>query len=306
MRENWLAQRWGRHRPAGARPRGVGNGFTLVELLVSVAIIATLIGILLPALGSARKSAGLAVCLSNMKQITAGASMYAEDQPDGMWPVVPSILNRNSGYVSFDSWRYGGKTTDTFWKTYASGVSYMTVSQRLINKHLYPDITLKDTPDALLELEVFRCPSDPGTYQRGSWYSNPPKLQLDGKITCYDDVGTSYQLNTKWFRVARQKASTISPRPTSLAVYEATKFMFRSAGASQPSRFVWLHDQTMDVASITGVIAEGDHGPKMQSTAGFMDGHAKYVTAEPLAFNTPQYLLELGSEAWFQQLGGVE
>lgn len=64
------------------QPPGVRRGFTLVELLVVIGIIALLISILLPVLGRARDQANRTACMSNMRQIAMAFVMYANANKD--------------------------------------------------------------------------------------------------------------------------------------------------------------------------------------------------------------------------------
>jgi len=66
------------------RSRVITTGFTLIELIVVIAIIALLIGILMPALSNAKKKAQQLRCANSLRQLGIGVWAYSTDQRDMM------------------------------------------------------------------------------------------------------------------------------------------------------------------------------------------------------------------------------
>src|SRR4051812_22653270 len=70
------------------RSRRTSPAFSLIELLVSISIIALLTGIMLPALSGARGAGRLTSCLSNQRQMTMSWANYAGDYKDRAMPLA--------------------------------------------------------------------------------------------------------------------------------------------------------------------------------------------------------------------------
>lgn len=71
------------------------RAFTLIEALVVVAIVTTLLGLLAPALGSARASARAAICASNARQLSIANAAHAADHSGLSVPAAAEIRTRN-------------------------------------------------------------------------------------------------------------------------------------------------------------------------------------------------------------------
>jgi len=71
------------------------EGFTLVELLVVVAIMALLLSIMLPSLSAAREKAKQVKCLANLKDLTTTSILYAQIGTSEI--IVPSPSRKGCG-----------------------------------------------------------------------------------------------------------------------------------------------------------------------------------------------------------------
>lgn len=286
--------------------REVRRAFTLIELLVVIAIIALLVAILIPALASARKTAWKVVSLSNLRQITAAANVYREDNKWN-WPLYPCF-----GYTRYDpqyrytpqdnltgwcTWAYGGKNTDAYWYTASSGRFDWEAADRQLNQYLQPDViidapalparmSINDPARKQFEMFVYRDPSDKLSYQHDPNWNDLNAISI--ALSSYDDVGTSYHFNVKWWQQLEQQGHV-----GQLGWFKAFKFgcdRLRIGDAFQPDRMVWINDQYADV------VCNNDN-PNFQlrngydeinkSVMAFVDGHAAYHKVFP-GINNPR------------------
>ena len=142
------------------------SGFTLIKLLVVIAIIGILAAMLLPALNKARQTAKKASCLSNVKQITLASIMYAGDN-DECLPFGVTFSGDLNGAQTF--------ITDTATNPYVQDI-------------IGPQIA--NIPGRLTQ--VFKCPNAQNI--QGGWLLT--NNACDYRYNCYQSSHDPSQYNS--------------------------------------------------------------------------------------------------------------
>ncbi|MHB9070216.1 MAG: prepilin-type N-terminal cleavage/methylation domain-containing protein [Sedimentisphaerales bacterium] len=245
------------------------KGFTLVELLVVISIIAALLGILMPALGRARQGAQSVVCLANVKRLALAGMMYADDE--GVFPPFRMASLDGSVYIN----KYGAERPRWQWY-FDQGVG------PVIDPSPYSgQPSFGDTDTLLMTNDYFVCPS----FKYAGWDRR-------------DIRNGSYGYNWQYLGNAKVTAGRYHNFPvkaTNIRRPGETVIIADSRGGDIPHGG---HSYTLDppkVAQEAGAMSFGPsdtpllHSPASnrhnnKANTSFVDGHAKSMSLEQLGY----------------------
>lgn len=155
------------------RPRRKQCGFSLLELIVSIAIVAILVSLLLPALRLARQATQTTVCSSNLRQMGMAWRLYLDD------------YRQFPKYTEMPDWNFGGVEFRP-----GTGQPFLA-DDRPLNSYLAgPGENARERL-----ARQFRCPSDWGAaIDIGRTHGRGHSVLGDNE-TAFEFFGTSYRAN---------------------------------------------------------------------------------------------------------------
>ena len=212
--------------------------FTLIELLITVAIIAILAGMLLPALSRARDKAMSMQCMNNVKQLTMGSLSYANDFGDATVP---------SGMIGGPRWFERREFTETYCGIKLPHSGYPKYWHR---KHACPV-----SPAASMTFGVHQA------FEGGKSYALNHGTDVD-----LDQYNENFRFFVKLTKVKAPSTKLMFTEIVSGGLYSQYSSYFFSKWSALENR----QNSTEDV----GYIAYR-HGELNRSSVSFYDGHVE-------------------------------
>ncbi len=227
---------------------GRQRAFTLLELLIVIAIIATLAAILFPVFAQAKEAAKKASCISNLKQISLAFLMYTSDYED-VFPHSYDYRDLSTGLWHHVDW-FGNATR------YPDPVFFQLYKYDMTQGLVYPYMKNYQINDCMAAVDIpapfyFHAETPPVAYSRNlsaasgsfSLSEAPAETILIGDVASYT---SDYASTGERYALRRY--------PTLQVGYDLP---------------IWLH---------------GRH-PSSSAVVGWLDGHAKAQKISPLSFD---------------------
>lgn len=260
------------------------RGFTLIEVLVVVAIIASLFAVLLPSLRHAREAARQVVCLSNMRQLAMGWHMYADayndisvpNRPPRMAP-LPDGTENPANYYHVGN---GMKWLPT----------WLAFMGRFVGLYAFNHPRI-DTGRQDYDGEVYICPTVPEWVdERNHAYGY--NFQFLGN-TRNNSLGrpTHFPVKRSWLTHPSSTVLCADSMGTAAGFPAAERTPYENDGTTRTA--VGNHAWTLDPPRLTTVSSRGTQNqgrggvdPRHRNRANtlFLDGHARPRTAEALGY----------------------
>jgi len=200
------------------------KAFTLIELLVVIAIIAILMAVLMPALHRAREGGKRTQCLGNLKQMTLGWSMYADENDD-------KIVNGATGF-SYSNQSWGDHSKELSWVNTFDNTNWDVQIQGIREGALYPYVKNE---------KMYRCP----TGRRGQAITYSIMFSMNA-------VNHPATQGVKGAHV--KKRSEILPNLAQRLVFIDEGFMTSDAYAVHYDQELWWDDEAVKELALTGMV----------------------------------------------------